>query len=283
MAGALPGWDSGGLVKRAILLGITTVMWVVALQVITGVMRPTREIALTPNDLAPLVPASQNPDAIVNFDGVGLAFDSPLPGSLGGLFDSSPDTTFSVSAIPVPSITTSTTLIVTTTAAPPTTSAPPSTTTTAKPATTTTTTPPTTTTVAPAPTAPPTTAVPGPTGSFSSGAEADFLGRINGLRGSVGVAALTSNAELDNYARWWARYMADTNNFAHSNIGSLLDPWTIVGENIAAGGSVGAMFDGLKSSSGHYNNMVETRFTAVGIGVWVDATGRLWTAHVFGG
>jgi uncharacterized protein YkwD len=77
--------------------------------------------------------------------------------------------------------------------------------------------------------------------------------------------------------------MADTGTFAHSDIGSLLNPWTIVGENIAAGGSVSAMFNGLVNSSGHYNNMVEARFTAIGVGVWVDSTGRLWTCHVFAG
>ena len=99
----------------------------------------------------------------------------------------------------------------------------------------------------------------------------------------MGRPALTANGELNNYARWWAKYMADHDRFAHSDIGTLLDPWTIVGENIGAGGTVSGIFDALVNSSGHYNNMVESRFIAVGVGVYIDAAGTLWTAHVFAG
>jgi uncharacterized protein YkwD len=77
--------------------------------------------------------------------------------------------------------------------------------------------------------------------------------------------------------------MAETGDFAHSNIGSLLGEWSIVGENIGYGPSVQSVFQALVNSSSHYNNMVEPRFTAVGVGVFVDTSGKLWTAHVFGG
>ncbi|HEX2420762.1 MAG TPA: CAP domain-containing protein [Acidimicrobiia bacterium] len=94
---------------------------------------------------------------------------------------------------------------------------------------------------------------------------------------------MAGNLELNNYARWWAKYMAEHNSFAHSDIGTLLDPWTIVGENIGAGGNVAGIFGALVNSPLHYNNMVEARFTAVGVGVFIDASGKLWTAHVFAG
>ena len=77
--------------------------------------------------------------------------------------------------------------------------------------------------------------------------------------------------------------MADNNSFAHSSIGSLLNPWTIVGENIAAGGTVSGLFNALVNSPGHYKNMVESRFTALGVGVYVDPSGKIWTTHVFAG
>ena len=77
--------------------------------------------------------------------------------------------------------------------------------------------------------------------------------------------------------------MADTGNFAHSDIGSLLNPWTVVGENIGYGPSVNSIFSALVASPGHYKNMVDPRFTAVGVGAYVDASGRIWTAHIFGG
>ena len=120
-------------------------------------------------------------------------------------------------------------------------------------------------------------------GSYSAGAESDFLSRINGLRASVGLAGLATNGELNNYARWWAKHMADTGVFAHSDIGSLLDPWTTVGENLGYGPTVAVIFDKLVASPLHYDNIVDPRFTSVGVGAYVDSTGRIWTAHLFGG
>jgi uncharacterized protein YkwD len=77
--------------------------------------------------------------------------------------------------------------------------------------------------------------------------------------------------------------MASTGSFAHSDIASLLGPWSTVGENIAKGGAVGALFQALKNSPGHYANMVSPDYTHLGVGVWVDANGTIWTTHVFGG
>lgn len=171
--------------------------------------------------------------------------------------------------------------------APTTTSTTVAATTTSGPAATTTAAP-TSTTSPPSTTPPPTTTSPtsttaATTGNFGAAAETDFASRINALRASVSVPLLAGNADLNNYARWWARYMAESDNFTHSDIGSLLGEWSIVGENIGYGPSVQSIFNALVNSSGHYNNMVESRFTAVGVGVFVDDTGQLWTAHVFGG
>ena len=145
------------------------------------------------------------------------------------------------------------------------------TTTIAAPATTTTQAPATTTTVASA------------AGGFSATAELEFASKINGSRSSAGVAGLSANGELNNYARWWARQMAESGNFSHSDFQSLLDPWWLVGENVGYGPTVGAIFDKLVASTLHYTNMVDARFTSVGVGAYVDATGRIWTAHLFGG
>ena len=162
----------------------------------------------------------------------------------------------------------------TTTLAATTTTAPPTTTTTAKPTTTTTkTTPATTTTVAPTTTA-------APSGSSNSGYEADFEQLINSHRANNGLSALISDSNLDSEARSWSQTMATTGNFEHSDISRFLGPWSSVGENIAYGGSVTSMFNGLVASSGHNANMLGD-FTHFGIGVWVDGNGTLWTTHVF--
>jgi uncharacterized protein YkwD len=266
-------------------LGTATVLWVVALQFISGAIEPPREVDLTQSDLT-LTSAAKPPAVPTELV---FAFDSNLGVGIPTPPSKSPASIFSLRVIPAVTTTSSFSATSTTT-----TSAPKATTTTARPVSTTaaptttpppaTTAPPTTappTTAPPATTAPPTTAA--PSGNFNSAAEADFAARINGLRASVGKPALAGNGELNNYARWWAKYMADHNSFAHSDIGTLLDPWTIVGENIGAGGNVAGIFGALVNSPGHYNNMVEARFTAVGVGVYIDASGKLWTAHIFAG
>jgi uncharacterized protein YkwD len=262
--------------RRALALTTVTAAWVLVIQLVSGAVAPPRFVDLAAADVVRLPPPPSQPEFLktpVLFQS--LSVD---PGLV---------------SLPVPSTTlpdpTNTPSAPTTTAAPVTTTAAPLSTTTL-PAPSTTTVPPPTTTAAPATTAAPTTTVapttttaPAGTGEFSASAEADFFGRINSLRSSIGAAGLAADASLNNYARWWARQMAITGDFAHSNISSLLGPWTIVGENIGYGPSVSPVFSALVNSPSHYANMVDTRFTAIGVGVYVDASGYLWTAHIFGG
>jgi uncharacterized protein YkwD len=106
---------------------------------------------------------------------------------------------------------------------------------------------------------------------------------INEVRAGLGVPALTVSSSLTSYARDWTFYMADTGTFAHSNIGDLLGPWGTVGENIAYGWSVQSMHDALVASAGHYANLTNASFTHIGVGVWIEESGKIWTTHVFGG
>jgi uncharacterized protein YkwD len=169
-----------------------------------------------------------------------------------------------------------------------------STTSTTSTSTTTTTTTVATTTTAPrrgsspAPASPPTTqpatttttTTQSSSAGYLSGAENDFASRINSYRGSSGKAALSRDGSLNSYARSWAKHMAGQGSLVHSNLGSLLPPWSTAGENLGQGGSVSAIFNALVDSSGHRANMLED-FTHMGIGVWQDSNGTLWTVHVF--
>lgn len=119
-----------------------------------------------------------------------------------------------------------------------------------------------------------------PTGGFDSAAESQFASKINSLRSSDGKQALTRDGSLDARARDWSKHMAENGSLSHSNLSSLMPPWTSVGENVGAGGSVSEVFSLLESSSGHRSNMLGD-FTHMGIGVWRDASGTLWTTHVF--
>ena len=280
--------------RRAIALASATAAWVLLIQVASIAMAPPVVVELSPIDVSRATDSTPTQEPLeLTLAPTGPALILLPGGTLSPITTTTRTTTRALPSVTPASTTTTAAPVVaptTTTTAPATrTTAAPTTTTTRPAPVTTTTAPPvvTTTTVAPATTttvAPTTTTtVAAATGSFSAAAESEFISKINGLRASVGVAGLSANGELNNYARWWAKQMADSGNFSHSDIGSLLNPWSVVGENIGYGPSVTTVFNALVNSSGHYKNMVDARFTSVGVGAYVDATGRIWTAHVFGG
>lgn len=127
--------------------------------------------------------------------------------------------------------------------------------------------------------APVTTTAP-PSGGFDAAHENSFASLINSHRTANGLAALSRNSSLDAEARAWSQQMAAQGSLSHSNLGRFLPPWSSVGENVAVGGSVSSIFGGLTASAGHNANMLGD-FTHVGVGVWVDSSGSVWTTHVF--
>ena len=157
--------------------------------------------------------------------------------------------------------TTTTTIATTTTTAPPATTSPPATT---------------------APKAQPTTTTAAAGGAYNSSFEAEFAASINGLRSSNGLEGLSRNGSLDAEAREWSKRMAAAGSISHSSLGRFLPPWSTAGENVGSGGSVSGLFGALADSPGHRANMLGN-FTHFGIGVWVDASGTIWTTHVFAG
>ena len=118
-------------------------------------------------------------------------------------------------------------------------------------------------------------------GGFSPSAENEFASSINSYRSSNGLSALSRDGSLDSYARSWAQKMAANGAISHSNnLDSLLGQWSSVGENVGVGYSVGALFGAFVDSPNHRSHTVGD-FTHVGIGVYQDAEGALWTTHVF--
>jgi uncharacterized protein YkwD len=130
---------------------------------------------------------------------------------------------------------------------------------------------------APAPVAPAVLSVAGDAGS-----EDAFWQLTNATRASIGAGALRFDAGLQAYARQQAHAMADAGQIFHSNISNLLGAWSLVGENVGVGPSVGAINNALIASPGHYRNISDPAFTAMGVGVVIDGAGRVFTAHVFG-
>lgn len=180
--------------------------------------------------------------------------------------------------------TTTTTTTTTTTVGPTTTTTVASTTTTTAAPTTTTTAAPSTTTTAPTTTttvAPTTTTTAPSGGSFSAPSESQFVSLINDERAAVGVAPLTVDPALTSYARDWTYHMSSTETFEHSSLS--FGGYGYKGENIAQNWSVSGAHTSFVNSPGHYANMTNEVFTHIGVGVWIDPDGKLWTTHVFGG
>lgn len=74
--------------------------------------------------------------------------------------------------------------------------------------------------------------------------------------------------------------MATTGALAHS--GGV--PWSNWAENVGyAFDSVNTVFDLWLTSPGHLDNMLHPGVTHIGIGVVVDASGRVWVSQIMGG
>lgn len=114
----------------------------------------------------------------------------------------------------------------------------------------------------------------------SPDAEAGFASRINSFRSDNGLAELRRDGSLDSRARKWSERLAGKGSLSHSELGSLLPPWSAAGENVGSGGAVSGVFGALVDSSGHRDNMLGD-YTHFGVGVWIDSEGTLWTTHVF--
>ena len=123
-------------------------------------------------------------------------------------------------------------------------------------------------------------------GAASPADEATFVSKINALRASKGLAALTPDAALAATACTWNDQMIAAGTISHDpNLGaaiaSVSSNWRKGGENVGMGGTVDSLFDAFVASPGHYANLVDPQYTRVGVCVGRDANGKLFTTHRF--
>lgn len=123
------------------------------------------------------------------------------------------------------------------------------------------------------------------TGCLAPNAQS-FLDRTNQLRASKGVPALATNPTLDAKAKTWANTLASKGALVHSNLPDGLDSvrWTTLGENLASGTESGdwplRLHEALVRSPAHHANLVDRRFTHMGVGV-ASARGQVYVVEVF--
>ena len=124
---------------------------------------------------------------------------------------------------------------------------------------------------------------PAPAGAADSGAEAQFVSKINGLRESLGLAPLAVYGGLRSVARNWTDEMVANGGISHnpSLAGQVSGNWTKLGENVGVGGDVNSLMNAFVNSPAHYKNIVDPAYNYIGVGVSYGDDGRMFTTHDF--
>lgn len=138
-------------------------------------------------------------------------------------------------------------------------------------------------------------AVAGPA-QAATGDAASVFSQTNAQRAKAGLKPLISDPALDQAAQAWAQQLANSCTFAHSTSAwrsarVAKAGWAATGENIAAGYTVAAVVPAWMASAGHKANILNAKYTGVGIGFakgkcyssyWVQIFGWTKTAGVAG-
>lgn len=130
----------------------------------------------------------------------------------------------------------------------------------------------------------------GQTSTISNEAS-EVIRLVNVERSKNGLAPLKANTELSKVAAVKAQDMINKNYFSHTSptYGSPFDMmkkfginYTAAGENIAYGQKTPAqVMDGWMNSSGHRANILNSKFTEIGVGVAKDKNGTPYWVQMF--
>ena len=119
------------------------------------------------------------------------------------------------------------------------------------------------------------------TSASADAGEAEFVGHANAARAAHGVGPLTVAEDLVAVARAHSQRMAGAGTIFHnSDLGGHVAGWQVVGENVGRGGSAGSLHEAFMNSPAHRQNVLDARFTQVGIGT-VIVNGTIFVTQVF--
>lgn len=117
--------------------------------------------------------------------------------------------------------------------------------------------------------------------------ELRMLSLINARRMGAGIAPLTLRECPDGFANRWSPVMAGNGSLSHQNLEPILSSCSVrtVGENVGMNSRQDAdtMFTAFMASPPHAANILDCRFTAVGIGAYRDVNGTWWVTQDFVG
>jgi uncharacterized protein YkwD len=123
-----------------------------------------------------------------------------------------------------------------------------------------------------------------PVGSVASKAyAARIIVLVNARRVAAHLRPLTVSTCATRYAAPWAAHMAATNTLVHQSLMPLLRcPARGAGENIAYGNvTADQMMAMWMNSPGHRANILNPRFTRIGVGAVRTSSGRWWATQDF--
>ncbi|MDH4116056.1 MAG: S-layer homology domain-containing protein [Acidimicrobiia bacterium] len=121
-----------------------------------------------------------------------------------------------------------------------------------------------------------------PMAAMAATSDADqLIDLINGERTSRGLSPLVEHADLNAGAQSQAQAIADAGELFHNpDLGSVTTGWRVIGENVAYASSVSVAHTALMNSPSHRDNILNSGYTHVGVGVVVE-NNTVWVAEVF--
>jgi uncharacterized protein YkwD len=114
-----------------------------------------------------------------------------------------------------------------------------------------------------------------------SAKERSFAKKINAARERRDRGRLKLDPELSKVAMKQTKAMIDQNYLHHTrDLGSRVTRWTMLGENVGYGNTVGSLHTMFMNSAGHKKNILQNQYKFVGVGA-KKAHGWLWVTVVF--
>ncbi|HEX9712951.1 MAG TPA: CAP domain-containing protein [Actinomycetota bacterium] len=112
-------------------------------------------------------------------------------------------------------------------------------------------------------------------------AESDFVGRINAERRDRGLRSLQVRGDLAAAAeRHSARMARDGRIYHNPSLRSEVSGWTVIGENVGRGSSVGQIHRAFMSSSSHRAVILNAKYNQIGVGVTLRG-GTMYVSQIF--
>jgi uncharacterized protein YkwD len=129
------------------------------------------------------------------------------------------------------------------------------------------------------------TTAPSPAPSVNDAYETRIVELVNIERKKAGLRPVAVSACADRYAEEWSDHMATTGRFAHrSDLRAVMDACSArsIGENIAYGNvTADQMMRMWMESPGHRANILNAKFTHIGVGATKTSTGRVYGTQNF--